>query len=111
MRAKVSICAISMYCALLGRVEAFSSSSSSRNHNQGQIRAPEKDSTRRNFLASCSAAAVSSGFLFPVSPASAKPDCMTDCLKNCKQIAPKVRGLNERRTVNFIIIIITNSVT
>lgn len=92
MRAKVSICAISMFCALLGRVEAFSSSSSSRNHNQGQIQdAPEKDSTRRNFLASCSAAAVSSGFLFPVSPASAKPDCMTDCLKNCKQIAPKVR--------------------
>lgn len=103
MRAKVSICAISMFCALLGRVEAFSSSSS-RNHNQGQIQdAPEKDSTRRKFLASCSAAAVSSGFLFPVSPASAKPDCMTDCLKNCKQIAPKVRRyrMSEENSISY----------
>mmetsp|Transcript_40728 Transcript_40728/g.57261 ORF Transcript_40728/g.57261 Transcript_40728/m.57261 type:complete len:136 (-) Transcript_40728:2884-3291(-) len=41
---------------------------------------------RRQFLATACAAPVA---LFVPSQAIAAPDCMTDCLKNCKQIAPK----------------------
>jgi len=51
------------------------------------------DSTKRNMLLSTGsfAAALGVGILFPNEAVAKETDCMQDCLKNCKQIAPKVR--------------------
>mmetsp|Transcript_2296 Transcript_2296/g.4252 ORF Transcript_2296/g.4252 Transcript_2296/m.4252 type:complete len:114 (+) Transcript_2296:171-512(+) len=57
---------------------------------------PMHTTSRRNYLKELGRCAFVSSLavgmsttMFPKN-ASAKPDCMTDCLKNCKLIAPKV---------------------
>jgi hypothetical protein len=61
------------------------------------VKYPLKDSPRRTFLKELRRGVLSSSLVVGMSTAwfpnnaSAKPDCMYDCLKNCKLIAPKVR--------------------
>jgi hypothetical protein len=50
----------------------------------------EQQYDRRSMFKTCGAALLFGAELLP-KEANAKPDCMTDCLKNCKLIAPKVR--------------------
>lgn len=50
------------------------------------------DSSKRSMLfnAGAVAAALGVGTMFPNYAAAKQPDCMQDCLKNCKKIAPQV---------------------
>jgi hypothetical protein len=48
---------------------------------------------RRSILATAFGAALGVGMSFPEDAAAAQADCMSDCLKNCKLIAPKVRAM------------------
>lgn len=54
------------------------------------------DSTKRSMLLSTGAfaAALGIGILFPDEAVAKQTDCMQDCMKECKQIAPKVRQLH-----------------
>ena len=47
---------------------------------------------RRNFLNSCGAVLIfGASAIMPEKAEAKQPDCMSDCLKECKVIAPKVR--------------------
>ena len=86
-----------VFAALPSSVDAFSSSSSRVTSKQQtelyakQDSASDKTVDRRSMLSNASAftMAIGIGLSYP-SDANAQPDCMSDCLKNCKLIAPKV---------------------
>ena len=86
----VGVLSISLTLLLLPSCNAFSSSP----YNKQPVSQTTADiiedetSSRRNFVALSTASLVSM-WLRP-SEANAVPDCMKDCVKNCKLIAPKV---------------------
>ena len=86
----VGVLSIALTLLLLPSCNAFSSSP----YNKQPVSQTTADiiedetSSRRNFVALSTASLVSM-WLRP-SEANAVPDCMKDCVKNCKLIAPKV---------------------
>ena len=80
-------------CALVPSAAAFSPSSTGRTHcllvhasdTSESFAGEEKMShSRRNFVEGTMASFMTLGVVLPPTSAEAKPDCMTDCVKNCK---------------------------
>ena len=75
--------------------DAFSTSNKAARQSSQLCAKSENVNTvnRRSILATAFGAALGVGMSFPEDAAAAQADCMTDCLKNCKLIAPKVRAM------------------
>ncbi len=75
--------------------DAFSTSNKAARQSSELCAKSENVNTinRRLILATAFGAALGVGMSFPEDAAAAQADCMSDCLKNCKLIAPKVRAM------------------
>lgn len=74
--------------------DAFSTSNKAARQSSQLCAKSENVNTvnRRSILATAFGAALGVGMSFPEDAAAAQTDCMSDCLKNCKLIAPKDPG-------------------